>query len=131
MIMTFSKLTPVLIVEDVNRMVDFYRDILGFTLAATLPDAGAFVFAQMSQGNIEMMFQTRASIDDAMAPLQENRPGGSLTIYIDVDDVDALLASIDGKAEIVKGLEATFYGTREFTIVDPAGFYLTFAGGGN
>ncbi|MDB5035525.1 MAG: hypothetical protein JWQ98_2766 [Chlorobi bacterium] len=129
--MTFSKLTPVLISGDVNRMVDFYRDVLGFTLVATVPDAGEFVFAQMTQGSVEMMFQTRGSIDDTLAPLKENRSGGSLTIYIDVDDVDALLASVRGKAEVVKELEATFYGTREFTIVDPSGFYLTFAGGGN
>ena len=40
-----TKLTPNLIVSNVERSLAFYRDILGFTVAQTVPDASPFVFA--------------------------------------------------------------------------------------
>ncbi len=41
----FSKLTPNLIVSDVDRSVAFYRDVLGFTVAMHVPDQSPYVFA--------------------------------------------------------------------------------------
>ena len=45
----FTKLTANLIVSDVARSVEFYRDVLGFGLGATVPDAAPYVFASLQQ----------------------------------------------------------------------------------
>jgi uncharacterized glyoxalase superfamily protein PhnB len=37
-----------------------------------------------------------------------------------------LRSRIDGKADIVEDLHDTFYGTREFTVRDCNGFWITF-----
>ena len=36
-----KKLTPNLIVADVSRSIAFYRDVLGFSLEQTVPDASS------------------------------------------------------------------------------------------
>jgi len=59
-----NKLTPNLIVSDVSRSIAFYRDVLGFTLAQTVPDAGPFVFAIVRSGNVEIFL-------NASGPAQE------------------------------------------------------------
>ena len=45
-----NKLTPNLVVADVARSLAFYRDVLGFKVAITVPDAAPYVFAASSHG---------------------------------------------------------------------------------
>jgi len=49
------------------------------------------------------------------------------TVFIIVNDVDALHAEISSQAKIVMGLKDQFYGMREFALLDPDGYLLTFA----
>ena len=49
-----KKLTPNLIVSDVSRSIAFYRDVLGFSLAQTVPDGEPFVFAIMKSGDVQI-----------------------------------------------------------------------------
>jgi len=48
-------------------------------------------------------------------------------VFIIVNDVDALHAEISSQAKIVMGLKDQFYGMREFALLDPDGYLLTFA----
>jgi uncharacterized glyoxalase superfamily protein PhnB len=47
-------------------------------------------------------------------------------LYVDVDQVDQLYASLRDRVQIVVGLNDTDYGMREFIIRDPNGFWITF-----
>ena len=49
-----SSLTPNLIVADLERSIAFYRDILGFTVETTVPDAAPYVFAILRSGPVEV-----------------------------------------------------------------------------
>ena len=49
-----EKLTPNLIVSNVERSIAFYRDVLGFTVTATVPDAAPYVFAAVQSGPVEV-----------------------------------------------------------------------------
>ena len=42
-----KKMTPNLMVEDVNNTIAFYKDILSFELLATVPETGQFNWAMM------------------------------------------------------------------------------------
>jgi uncharacterized glyoxalase superfamily protein PhnB len=53
--------------------------------------------------------------------------GGSLLLYIKLRNIRAFFESIADKVEVVHGLEKTFYGATEFSIVDNNNFVLTFA----
>ena len=45
MTVALKKLTPNLMVEHVNDTVTFYKDVLGFTLLASVPEEGEFNWA--------------------------------------------------------------------------------------
>src|SRR5213593_1634541 len=99
---TLKKLTPNLMVEDVNRTIAFYKDVLGFQLLATVPETGQFGWAMMKRDNVEIMFQSRASLSEEIPLFSEKAVGGSLTLYIDVEDVQSMYAAVQGKARVVQ-----------------------------
>ncbi|HMB90278.1 MAG TPA: VOC family protein [Rhodothermales bacterium] len=128
--LTMNKLTPNMMVEDVNQTVDFYRDVLGFNLVLTVPDSGQFDFALVKHDEVEVMFQSLASLTDEVPVFKEKPAGAGLMFFIDVDDVEALYEEVHSRVTIVKDLHDTFYGTREFAMQDCNGFILTFAENG-
>ena len=126
---TFTKLTPNMMVEDVNATVDFYRDVLGFETVMTVPDGGRLDWALVRRDGVEVMFQSRTSLAEELPLFGEKPTGGALTYYIGLVGVERLYEQIRRRVPIVHDLETTFYGTREFSIEDCNGFILTFAEG--
>jgi len=125
-----KKLTANLMVDNVNSTVEFYKIHLGFELVMTVPDSGQFDWAMMKSGNVEIMFQAMTSIGNDLPGMKGQKVGGTLLLYIDVEDVKKFRSSLKNDVSIVKDVQKTFYGTEEFTIRDINGYYLTFAGGG-
>ena len=125
--MALRKLTPNLISHDVNAAVDFYRDTLGFELVASVPESGAYVFALLKSGGVELMLQTAESVVEEVPSMRGRLDGTGAALYIDVDDVRALHAALAGRVTIIKDLTPTFYGTLEFSFTDPNGYVITYA----
>lgn len=124
------KLTPNLVVADVGHSVAFYRDVLGFTVLTTVPDAAPYVFAIVQSGAVEINLNAP---EPAIAeyPALKGRPiGGTLTLFVQVDDVRAAHDALTSRVEIVMPLETKWYGTTEFAFVDPDGYIITFAQSG-
>jgi uncharacterized glyoxalase superfamily protein PhnB len=135
----YKKLTANMMVEDVSQTVGFYRDILGFELVIGVPrnsqeivttvqEGQTLDFAIVKGGNVEMMFQARQSLTDEIPELSGLRIGGSLTLYVEVDDVQGLCTRLRDKVVAIKDIQTKFYGKREFSIRDCNGYILTFAG---
>ncbi|MFQ6087652.1 MAG: VOC family protein [Candidatus Methanofastidiosia archaeon] len=80
--MMLRKLTPNLMVEDVNRTIKFYKEVLGFELAQTVPETGQFEWVSIRCGNVQMMFQARASLTEEIPALRDSKIGGSLTFCV-------------------------------------------------
>lgn len=125
--MAFRKLTPNLVVPDVSRTVDFYRDVLEFEVAATMPDRRPYTWAMLGRDDVVLTVQSRESIGSEIPALRERPIGGSLALYIDVDDVDTLYDGLKHRVAVVVDPHATFYGTREFYVQDCNGYILGFA----
>ncbi len=125
--MTYTSLSPNLMVEDVTKTVAFYRDTLGFDVTASVPDEDAPVWANVNTGSVSLMFQERHSLEEELPQLAGKPIGGALTLYIGVDDADALYARIRDKAQVIKEPMTTFYHAREFYIQDPNGYILGFS----
>jgi uncharacterized glyoxalase superfamily protein PhnB len=122
-----TKLTPNLVVADVSRSIAFYRDVLGFAVAATVPDAAPYVFAIVQSGAVEIFLNAP---EPAMAeyPAFKDRPiGGTLTLFIQVEDVRAAHEALKNRVEVVMPLEKKWYGPTEFAFSDPDGYVITFA----
>jgi lactoylglutathione lyase len=124
---TLTKLTPNLIVSDVERSVRFYCDILGFEVTATVPETAPYVFAIVQSGGVEV-FLNAPEPAIAEYPAFKDRPiGGTLTLFIEVMDIAGAHASLKERVPIAMPLEHKWYGVTEFAFADPDGYLITFA----
>jgi catechol 2,3-dioxygenase-like lactoylglutathione lyase family enzyme len=122
-----TKLTPNLIVSDVGRSLAFYRDVLGFSVGPTVPEAPPFVFAIVQSGPVEV-FLNAPEPAIAEYPAFKDRPiGGTLTLFIEVVDIARAHESLKDRVKIVMPLEHKWYGVTEFAFEDPDGYLITFA----
>jgi len=126
--MKLKTLTPNLMVSDVEETIEYYTDILGFTLLKHIPEEGKLDWAMVKRNDVVLMFQTIKSLTHNIPRLQGSKPGGGLTFYIEVDRITELheQLSTDG-VEIISDIESTFYDTIEFSILDINGYILTFS----
>ena len=121
-----KKLTPVLVVDRVEPCIAFWTDRLGFAATNQVPGPdGTLVFASVEAGGVEVMHQTRASVEadlkDAVAPA-----GNAVALFITVDHLDAVETAVAG-APVVKPRHTTFYGSTELYVREPGGFMVGFA----
>lgn len=122
-----KNLTPNLIVSNVERSIAFYRDILGFSVTATVPDASPYVFAIVQSGPVQIYLNAP---EPAMAeyPAFRDRPlGGTLTLFVEVAGVRQVHDALQDAVTIVMPLERKWYGVIEFAFEDPDGYLITFA----
>lgn len=120
----FVSATVNLLVSDMAISLAFYRDVLGFQLKQSVPEEPPFVFAWLERGGVEIFLNDARPV---LAEFKTLRAGDTSTLFIVVNDVDALHGQISGRARIVMGLTDQFYGMREFAVLDPDGYLMTFA----
>jgi uncharacterized glyoxalase superfamily protein PhnB len=101
--------------------------VLGFKVTMSVPESGDdLVWAMMVNGSVTVMFQTYESLAEDL-PEINRKDGGSLLLYINVKNIKEFFESLKGKVKVLKGLEKTFYGATEFSILDNNNYVLTFA----
>ena len=118
-------LSPNIFVRDIKETIQFYQH-LGFETIMTVPEQGDPVWAMMNCGNVNIMFQTFDSLGEEI-PEISRQDGGSLLLYIQIKEIRRFYSQIRDEVEVLKGLEKTFYGATEFSILDVNGYVLTFA----
>ena len=120
-------LTPNLIVADVSRSIAFYRDVLGFTLEQTVPDTEPFVFAIVKSGGVQIYLNAPGPAVEEYPALKGRPIGGTLTLFINVEDARASYEELKDRVQVVLPLETKWYGLTEFAFLDPDGYVITFA----
>jgi len=120
-----ESIAPNIFVKNMDQTIKFYEQ-LEFKLTMKVPDEGSLVWAMMTNGNVSFMFQTFESLGSELPEISRN-DGGSLLLYIQIKEIEQYDDRIKGKVNILKGLEKTFYGATEFSILDINGYVLTFA----
>jgi len=122
-----ESLSPNLFVKDIRATLDFYK-LLGFSLTMSVPAESEddLVWAMVTNGKVTIMFQSFKSIGDTL-PQIKRQEGGPLLFYIKVQRIREFFESIREKTTLVHGLQKTFYGATEFSILDINDFMLTFA----
>ncbi len=116
----FIQVTPFMHVEDIDRAVSFFTDILGFEVGIRFDD-----YAYVHRETVGFrMLQNRGT---------DGAPPGNrrFAYYIDVRDVDALYAELKPKldtlpARDVHGPADKQYGQRELLVLAPDGNLIAF-----
>lgn len=122
-----KRITPNLMVDDVESSVGFYKGVLGFDMVTAFPDTGKMDFAIVSRDNLDIMFQRRANLIEEISQFQNTPIGGSFTLHLDVKDILMIYEKAVMNARIVQELHQTAYGTKEFSMKDNSGYILTFS----
>ena len=120
-----DSLTPNIFVHNIEETIKFYETI-GFKVGMSVPEEGDFVWVMMTCGKVSFMFQTFESLGSELPEISRQN-GGSLLLYIQIKEIRQFYESIKDKVKVIKGLEKTFYGATEFSILDNNNYVLTFA----
>ena len=125
--MNVKRITPVLLVKEIEPIVTFWVDRLGFTKTIEVPEGNKLGFVAFQKGSAEVMYQTYASVEkDAPSSMSAEARKGPTYLYMEVDNLDAVLAAMKD-VKIVMPVRTAFYGMREFGVQDPGGHFITFA----
>jgi uncharacterized glyoxalase superfamily protein PhnB len=126
-VMNVKRITPVLLVSEIESQIPIWVGRLGFTKTIEVPDGSKLAFVAFQKGSAEVMYQTYASVEkDAPAGMSAAARKGPTYLYVEVDDLDAVLAAMKDVPKVMPERTA-FYGMREFAVQDPAGHFITFA----
>jgi hypothetical protein len=110
--------TPMIHVPDVRATATWYESI-GFTVLETYDDgADGLSFAILSAGTTRVMFNQGGR--------QSAERRREVDLYVDVDEVDELFASLKDRVDVVEAPHDTHYGMRELIIRDLNRFWITF-----
>jgi len=125
--MTVKRITPVLLVGEIEPQLRFWMDRLGFVKTIEVPHGEKLGFVAFQKGSAEVMYQTYASVEaDAPPVMAAAARKGPTYLYLEVDDLNAVLAAMKDVPKTMPERTA-FYGMREFAVQDPAGHFITFA----
>ena len=122
----FLNLYTNLMVDDVGQSIEFYEKI-GFKVSQKLPDSSP-VWALVEKDNVKLMFQSTKSLQEEFSQLRNKKVGGTITLWIQVKNIESYYQLLKGKVEVIKPIGITSYNkATEFVIMDINGYLLHFS----
>jgi uncharacterized glyoxalase superfamily protein PhnB len=109
--------------RDARAAIDWLGRAFGFeTLAVHPPEGDQVAHAELALDGAVIMLGSEGAGDPSV-----HRPAGTGATYVACDDVDARFErAVAAGAEVVRPLNETDYGSREFSVRDPEGNVWSF-----
>jgi uncharacterized glyoxalase superfamily protein PhnB len=117
MTLAISGVMPVLKVQDMQRAVNWYTQVIGFELTWRFLDEGA-EHCMLRSGGIRMMLSTGDNLGGS--------PAFTGTLYFNTPHVEPLFERLKDIVDVIWPLQQMDYGTLEFGIHDLDGYRLAF-----
>ncbi len=124
--MTVKKLTPVLLVDEIEPSMKFWVERLGFEKTIDVPDGDKLAFVILQKAGVELMYQTYATVEKDISYNAQEHAKGPTFLYVEVGSLDEIISAMNG-AEVVMPVRTTFYGAKEIGVKEPGGHVVTFA----
>jgi len=121
-----KKLTPVLFVKEIEPVLPFWIEGLGFAKTAEVPEGNKLGFVILEKDGVEVMYQTYASADKDLPSIAADVRKAPTFLYMQVDNLEEVKTAVK-RAEVYMPERKTFYGATEIGVKDPAGHFITFA----
>jgi len=115
--LNLNKLTPLLQTKNLQKTIDWYVEILGFTCTDNVPEYG---FARVQLHNADLMLAT------PNAHMEFKEPHFTGSFYINTNNVDTWWEKLKDKCRVCYPVETFDYGMREFAIYEINGYLLQF-----
>jgi hypothetical protein len=125
-----KKVTPILVVEEIEPSLRLWVDRLGFQKTAEVPEGEKLGFVILARDGLEIMYQSRLSIErevdrEGLPQAMKAAPGRS-TLFIEVSELDEIRRKVEGFDVLVPHRE-TSYGANELWLREPGGHLIGFA----
>lgn len=127
-----KRATPLITVDAIEPCLGFWTGALGFEVTVTVPHEDAMGFAMLHNGDVELMYQSRASVDadlgasGAPSGIGAEMADSTSTLFVEVDALDPVIQAV-GDAEVIVPRRKTFYGMDEVFVRAPCGTIIGFA----
>jgi len=117
-----SEASPSFTVDDLEKSLAWYRDVLGFSVGEEWEHEGKRIGAELRAGGVTFMIG-----QDDWKKGRDRRKGEAFRIYCTTtQDVDVLAEGIQARGGTLDDPPRdTPWGTRDFTLTDPDGFKIT------
>lgn len=113
-----KKMSPQLLVADIERSIAFYTQILGFMVDFRYGD----FYSGISRGGCSIHLKSGSPIEAK----ESRRKNDDLDLVFSVDNIEGVYAELSGKqVEIIQPIRTMPYG-KEFYAADPDGHILGF-----
>jgi uncharacterized glyoxalase superfamily protein PhnB len=119
----FHSVTPMLVLKDARKAVEFYKRALGAEELMIMPgaDGKGVMHAEIRIGDSIVMLGEECP--DAPCKSAETYGGSPVSFYIYVEDVDtAFKVAVDAGAEVEMAVQEMFWGDRMGSVRDPFGY---------
>jgi len=111
-----SSLQPVIMTPDLDRLVSFYTDLFGAKEVSRVPDNGPAFYLGLQIGQSTLGIVVDSGVDPEAGGRQR------ILLSVDVDDVDRLLAQVEGAGgRVLAGPNDMPWGQRVAHVQDPDG----------
>src|SRR5262245_31554616 len=116
--------SPSFTVNDLDRSLAWYRDVLGFGVEETYKDDGKVIGVALKAGDVSFMIG-----QDDWKKGRDRKKGEGFRIYCETKkSVDDLAKQIESKGgQLDSGPTDQPWGVRDITVTDPDGFKITIA----
>ena len=115
--MKLTGLRPMLWTKDLQASIDFYTQVLEFTLDESNDDWG---WASLHKDDVHIML----ALPNEHTPF--DKPVFTGTLYLNTDDVDYWWEKLKGKVKLFYEIEDFEYDMREFAFYDNNGYLLQY-----
>jgi catechol 2,3-dioxygenase-like lactoylglutathione lyase family enzyme len=112
---------PLLVVRDIDRSVEFYRDRLGFSVVGQAESEGRMYWCRLERGGASIMLQ---EADDEDGPAEGR--GRGITFYFICEDADAVHADLSARGLQLEPPALAYYGMKQVFLPEPDGYSLCF-----
>ena len=106
--MTIKKITPVLLVDEVESCVRFWKERLDFEVSIEVPEGNKIGFVSLQKAGVELMYQSYASVEKDSSFSAQGYAKGPSFLYIEVNSLDDVIAATKG-ARVVMPEPKAFY----------------------
>jgi PhnB protein len=126
---SYRRVTPCLTIQGAGKAIEFYADVFGATERMRFPGPGGTIaHAEIQIGDSVVIIADEDPQHETKAPPPAGLPGSPASLFIYVDDVDAVIArAVELGASLQRPAEDQFYGDRDGYIIDPFGHGWTIA----
>ncbi len=123
-----KRMTPILTVKDIEPSLPFWMEGLGFEQTAEVPDGDRLGFVSLERDGMEIMLQTRRSVEADLPALAEEFARGPSVLFLEIDTLEGMeerLLALGGT--VVRPRRRTFYGADEVFFRSPGGHIVGLA----